>query len=324
MGSSNFQEAFVEKLLVCGSTQTIVATLMPLLKQSKGNVYKKLRLEVPFRIDELLAVSKHFAISIDQILGIETNKTSGQIEKQIEVMQVVTDFETMTAYLQQAHSQLLVFRQMPNFEMTYIARDIPLFYYFAYPELGALKAITWVHESLTKKMKITDVPSSLLQKGAELYEFYKTTCSTEIWSLETINNTLKNVLYYTRSGVISKSLAQQILHQLGDLLNEQRNLVEQRKAESQNTKTFIHSPFIMMSNGALMHIGEHSFGMLSISSIQTLIIHHPVLLQSLKTSISWHLANGTLLHNSSQDVISEFYSKMSGKLTETRADIKSI
>lgn len=314
------QQAVAEKILRTNAMNAVVATLVPLLKQTRGNVYKKLRGEVQFTADEISIMAKYYNISIDKLLGL--NADAERVERNIEVMHVVNDFDSLTAYLRQAHGQLLTFRQMPGFKMTYVARDLPIFHYFAFPELGALKALTWVHESIEGKPRLKDVPTNLLNAGMDLYEFYKTTNCTEIWSVQTLHNTLQNIIYYKEVGVLSKTLAMQLLSQLSGLLSEQKMRVL-RYRDHNAYGGLIHSPFIMMSNGALLRIGETVFGMLAISSIQTIVVHVPQLLASLNTSIQWHLHHGVALHMASEAVVNAFFEILDSKVVETKKQLQA-
>lgn len=316
------QKALLEKLLSIQPMNAVVATLVPLLKQSRGNVYKKLRLEVPFSADEQAAIARHYTISLDALIGIETNVANGNKEKHFEVMQVVDSYETMTTYLRQAHTQLLTLRQMPGFSMVYVARDLPLFHYFAFPQLGALKAMTWVHENLSEKPNLKHVPEALLKAGEDLYTFYRETNSTEIWSYHTLDNTLENVVYYTKAGLISQTLAVQLFAQLRAIVQLQKETVFSNRAKTSVTKQLVHSPFIMMSNGALMHIGETRFGMLAISSIQTIVVHQPDLLHSLSTSINWHMHHGTVLHEASDAEIERFFNALGQRIGAVQQSLK--
>jgi hypothetical protein len=313
MATFNLQGVLLEKILADLPMNNLVATLVPLLKQTRGNVYKKLRLEVPFTADEIAAIARHYNISIDDLLGLEKAET--HVEKAIEVMQVVNSFDTMTSYLDQALGQLQTFRQMPGFSMTYVARDLPLFHYFAFPELGALKALTWVHENLQETPKLKDVPRELLDAGAKIWAFYKTTPSVEIWSPQTLSNTLQNIIYYWQCDVLSKTLSLQMLVQLRALLQMQKETILHAKRLDITQKKLVYSPFIMMSNGALMRIDKTRFGMLAVSSIQTLILHHPMLLNSIETSVHWHMRHGTVLHEADDATLAGIFSHYESQIS---------
>jgi len=286
--------------------------LMELFDQSKSVVYKKLRCQAPFSLSEYLLILDHFNISTNTI---EENPIKNGLD--IELMPLVKSFETLTQYLTHAHAQLTIYRQLPEFKMWYVARDLPLFHYFKHKELGALKALVWVHESYKKKLKIKDVPQSLLEAGKKMYQLYTQLNCTEIWSEQTIDNTLNQVVYYYSLKMITDVDAEIILHQLKLLLKEEREALMEGNKNGEAQIDLILSPFIMMSNGAFMKFGKVKSAMMAISTIQTIVVHDKSLLTSLETSFKYQLKHGKSLVNSSVADIEYFFDGLLSKVEKT-------
>ena len=74
----------------------------------------------------------------------------------------------------------------------------------------------------------------------------------------------------------------------------------------------------MMSNGALLRIREITFGMLAITSIQTIVVHEPRLLASINTSIQWHLHHGVALHKASEAVVHAFFDILDAQIIDAK------
>ena len=318
---SVFHKRLVERVDLVGDGRPLGVQLQEVLKQTKSVVYKKLRGEIAFTLADVFTLAAHYGFSTDQLTGNIRAQRSSKKGLDLELMPLVSSFETLTAYLKQAYNQLAVFNDLPSFTMTYVARDLPIFHYFMFRELGALKALVWVHESYKMKFRLKDVPDELLQSGANLYDLYTKINCTEIWSKRTIANVLYQISYYHRLKVLNRLEVEILFKQLETLLDSAKNdLIDGVKSGNANID-IVESPFIMMSNGAFMRYADTRLAMMASSTIQTIVVREPQLLDSLEASFAFQLRHGKALKHASVADIELFFGYLEEELKETQKAI---
>ena len=198
-----------------------------LLSISTDSSYRRIRGEKAITLEEIQKLCNHFKLSLDQLLSIDTDTTLfyGQWADYRNF-----NFET---YLTDMLKHLQRINSFEKKLMYYEAKDIPPFHHFQYPELAAFKYFFWMktilqYPSLAKKtFSITDIPKSIPAIGKKIIETYNAIPSIEIWSIETINSSIRQIEYYRDGGVFeSKSDIALIYDQLENLIDHMEKQAE--------------------------------------------------------------------------------------------------
>ncbi|MCC6412403.1 MAG: hypothetical protein IT270_12130 [Saprospiraceae bacterium] len=117
--------------------QSMPRVLTELLNQSASNVYRKIRGDVPFTLDDVLIIARQFNISLDaQVLA-------GRTLTNIQYPALYLHVKSPEDYLNQLSAQLDMVGALPTPEIVYAAQETPLFYYMLQPELLAFKLFMW-------------------------------------------------------------------------------------------------------------------------------------------------------------------------------------
>ena len=101
--------------------------------------------------------------------------------------------------------------QFPQRELTYCAKDLPMFHYFLFPELAAFKMYFWMkvyHRYAkydTANFNPKEIPAEYMSTGQRISELYSALPSTEIWSDEVANITSRQIEYSLESGFVTKA-----------------------------------------------------------------------------------------------------------------------
>jgi hypothetical protein len=183
---------------------SMVDDIADLLQISADSVYRRIRGEKSISFDELKKLCTHYKISLDQLLHIHTDT-------------VIFNGKTVTAsdfnFEQYLFSVLQNVQYMNSFnrkEMLYLNKDIPVFYHFIFPELAAFKSFFWMRSILNypeyanKQFKIAEhVTDEIKQTGQKLAEAYSMLPSQEIWNIESINSTIRQIEYYKDTRVFA-------------------------------------------------------------------------------------------------------------------------
>lgn len=203
MNQANVQVLFFQHL----KTQlpphlSMVDEIAELLEISNDSAYRRIRGEKPIDLEETYKLCNHFKLSIDQLLHLQSDAIifRGRVNTTSE-----TVFED---YLK---SLLLNFQMINSFEKKHIyvlMKDIPPFVHFQIPELAVFKFYFWMksilHDERLKKVKFSLNDSryeEFLPLSRKVIESYNTIPVTEIWNIESINSTLRQIDFYRQSGM---------------------------------------------------------------------------------------------------------------------------
>ena len=117
---------------------------------------------------------------------------------------------TLKDWLNNVLNLLGMVSQMEDSKLSYFARDLPIFHFFLFPELAAFKLFFWFKTYLNDPdidgidLDLENLPekvAELIPLSTKIWEAYARTPSEEIWTRETVNIHLKQVLYYHEIGI---------------------------------------------------------------------------------------------------------------------------
>lgn len=179
-----------------------IKALAELLDMGQNAVYRRVRGESLLTPTELSKITQHFGLSLDGMIY----QTSDTILMSFpSVTQSTKDFAT---YLDSITHNMQALLQSANAHIKYAAAEIPLFHYCFFPELIAFKLYTWGKttwdfEYLNQQTFRFDlIPPAAHQAAERMRNRYLKISSTELWSLNVLDNTLNQIEYYYESGDI--------------------------------------------------------------------------------------------------------------------------
>jgi len=159
-------------------------------------------------------------VSLDQIMHIDSETTIFH-GRNLDTRQF--DFEN---YLQEILTNLKLINSAANKKMYYEAKDIPIFHHFQFPELATFKYFFWMKSVMYypeysklhfEDNQLTDVFQKM---GKEIIRTYSQIPSVEIWVVESINATIRQIEYYKDAGIFRKQETVDMLYdQLEALVN---------------------------------------------------------------------------------------------------------
>jgi len=174
---------------------SLVDEVAELLDISNDNAYRKICGETAVSLEEISKVAAYFKISIDQALNLQTD--GGTYTGKY----VTAENFNFEKYLEQQLNDLRFIASFKQKELTYVSKDIPFVYYYAFPELAGFKFYFWT-KVLLQFPQFAHTPfsfdlfmRSLLDVGSQVIRAYNTIPGTEIMSIENINTTLRQIAY---------------------------------------------------------------------------------------------------------------------------------
>lgn len=202
--------------------------LATVLNISADSVYRRMRGEKMLSLEEVQLLCNHFKISIDEALGLQTNTTtfSGRF----------LDAHTfnLDKYLQDMLEQLSLIKNLPNKELMYFCKDVPIFQYFMFPELAAFKFFVWMKTLLPGNTanghseNLDSIMTSLLAYCKKLADVYVTIPGIEILSPGNTATTQWQIEYARDAQLFKSEIEMEVLY---DKLHEMNDHME-RQAEA--------------------------------------------------------------------------------------------
>jgi transcriptional regulator with XRE-family HTH domain len=182
---------------------SLVDELADLLNISKDSAYRRLRGEKNLDIQEIQILANHYNLSLDSILNTSNNALT------FNTLIINSNGFTFSDWLNHILSLLGMVSQMGGV-LSYFARDLPIFHHFLFPELAAFKVFFWYKTYLNDEEidqmnldfdNLPDKVAELIPVTERIREAYAKTSSDEIWTRETINILLNQILYYYETGI---------------------------------------------------------------------------------------------------------------------------
>lgn len=185
------------------------------LNVSSDSAYRRIRADKQLTFDEVSILCKKFAISIDVVMGLD----SGGVH--FYAQDSLNDGFQIQAYLDALVNNLSAINTADDKLIYYIAKDLPLFYFFYFPKLAAFKYFFWLKTILCQEQyahiafEENGLEKLIEHYGKKILQAYNTIPSIEIWSTESIHSILKQIEYYFVSGLFNdKQTAFQLIDEL--------------------------------------------------------------------------------------------------------------
>lgn len=211
------QQEFITKLKdTLPASKSLVDELSDVLNVSTDSAYRRIRGETALTIDEVSRLCAHYRIPFDHFAQGESGKASVTFQ----YSHLSSDYKRFEEYLDGLIMHMEMIRKTDPKEIIWCAEDVPIFHHFRYPKLSAFKLFYWSKSILNapefedKKFDPDLLPETSLNKVKKIYELYQKIPSIEIWTEDTLNSTLKQVEYYSESGLFNS------VQDARDILNE--------------------------------------------------------------------------------------------------------
>jgi len=196
------QQFFNHLKSILPSHISMVDELTELLNLSHDSVYRRIRGEKPLALDELRQICGHYHISLDQVLQLQNDTVVFQAP---EINQASLPFWDM---LKGMLLQLTYFNSFEKRQMLYLCKDLPIWYFYVFPEIGAFKTFFWVktiqnHPDYSHKLFSLSEFSfdDCFATGQQVIKEYNQIPCIELWNWETISSTLSQIKFYRDAGI---------------------------------------------------------------------------------------------------------------------------
>lgn len=190
------QQLFLGIKRKLNSEDSVAEEVAKLLDISTDSAYRRMRGEKSLTFDEIHKLALHYNISLDQLMGIQRD---GFLFQGNILNSKSYRYDT---YLTNMMHTMAYFNSFQKKEFFYLCKDLPIFHYYQFRELAAFKYYFWMGtlmffpEFKNKKITLDDFPDDLFEMGKKNLNFYNQMDIFEIWNVESLNSTLRQIEYY--------------------------------------------------------------------------------------------------------------------------------
>lgn len=215
-------------------SHSFVETIAGILQIGTDSAYRRIRGEKAITLDEVARLCDAFEISLDQ--AVKRGDTDAHI---VFSNQVKTggDFAT---YLSELLGQTITYNKHGNTMVYFDAKDFAPFQLFHFDFLTRFKMFFWQKAILgypefsTMSFEDFEPEQSYMETVRKIGENYCKLPSTEIWSIDTIQTTIRQLEYVKFAGYCREE------ESLVRVFDEFENLVNHLRAEAESGKKFVY------------------------------------------------------------------------------------
>ena len=308
----SIQSAFLEEVKKrLPLNHTFVDELAEILNISRDSAYRRIRGETILSLDEAKKLCGRFGVSIDSLFAPTTN------------MIPFMDRSPSANYTLQQWLTSILRNVEPMTEITYAAKDIPIFHYLRHPELAAFKMFFWQKTIIenpdfrTINFKQEEISKEMIQLGRRIWDRYATIPSVEIWAIEAINNTLKQIEFYQECGFFSnQSQGPQLCDHFIDLIQViQAEAVEGRK-EGGGDYNLYQNEILMSDNTIIAKVGGERLAYLNYNTISLLITRQATFCEKTELYLNNLIRHSALISATAEKARIKFFAKLTNRILD--------
>ena len=277
MESTGIQVAFFQHIkTLLPPHKSMVDEVADLLNISNDSAYRRIRGEKPISLEEIKKLADEFKISLDQFMRIETDSYifSGKMASSNDFL--------LEEWLASVHQNLCFMNTFKNRHMYYYTKDLPFIAHFQIPELAAFKNFFWkksilqYNELRGVKFSFDIMSDDTYHLGLKVIQEYNKIPSTEIWNIESINSTIRQIEFY-REAKMFESTADVVLiyEKVEEFINHHEKQAEYGKKFMIGQEPNENSAEYHLFNNELI-LGDNSF-LLVTDTMKICFLNHSVI-----------------------------------------------
>lgn len=224
--NTNYQQRFFEILAKRNTKDNkIVHEVMDLLNIKKGAAYKRMNGDTTMPISEIITLSDHYNISLDATF---------RSDKYISFFHpfVHKEKSSLNSFIDQYKKFFKPVKGLDaseQVELTYLANELPIFYYFGHKYIFSFMISVWKHlhwddVNLTIG-NVSEYDQEAKEIKNEISENYFGNSVTEIWNSNMLNNLYQQIIFcITIRAFKNADYVQQLTNDIENLILHLRDI----------------------------------------------------------------------------------------------------
>ncbi|MGB3197265.1 MAG: hypothetical protein WBB17_06010 [Saprospiraceae bacterium] len=227
------QKQFFDYLVKRRGLENVIHGTMEALMIKKGATYKRMNGETALTTTELITLARHFHISLDTIFSPEKYIT---FEHPFTSQKTTADFMSHFTYF------LKPLGSMEQSQLTYLANELPVFYYFSHKYIFNFLISVWSHLHWTDTRLIIEENIEVTQQiefiRNEITTYYEGHPVTEIWNSNMFANLYQQIIFsITIRAFKEEKYIFNLIKDIDELIDHLRALAMNEFNESNGNKT---------------------------------------------------------------------------------------
>ena len=305
------QDVFIKHLKqIVPSNVSLVDDIADLLKISNDSAYRRLRNETELSLDETYKICKHYRISVDSVFSNKGDSVT------CNYIKLTDSEENFDSYLTSLLTQLERLQKSEDAKIIYAAEEIPIFHSFYSKELAAFKLFYWQRSVLniptyqTKKFDWDVISDKQLALTHKIHQTYLQIPSTEIWTNETINTTIKQIEYYFESGAFKeKEDAILILQELKKMAQAINGYAEDENKSKNTSFNLYNSDLVIGTNCIHVTLAGSVMSYISFNTMNSLTTSNHQFCEEIEHWMKNLIKKSTLISSIAEKQRFQFFSK---------------
>lgn len=217
----NYQARFFDYISKRRSKEEVLNTLMDTLYIKKGAAYKRMNGDTSLTADEMATIAYKFNLSVDTALGSP---------KFVSFEHPFMDQNTSIDFLDRYAFYLKpLLSNMGESHLTYMANEIPIFYYFSHKYIFNFLLAIWNHLHWDQERLVIkenqSINSQLEHLRGEISNYYDSHSVTEIWNSNMLSNLYQQILFgITIRAFDDQRFVNNLIQDIENLIRRMQNL----------------------------------------------------------------------------------------------------
>ena len=290
--------------------------LMDILELGRESVYRRLKGDIAFTLDEIITLSTNLGFSIDEIIAeTKSDKVIFGISSNVNL----SDKETY--HFNDFSLDILTnLHKVDECNITSILNKVPFLFITDKEYLSRFFYYKWKHQ-------FDKVPLDYCLSDVKIPEEFKATCKKKQHYAKHINttfildsnifyNTFKEIKYYYERGLIENEELQNIKHEISDLLNDLQTIMQQGINEMNSRLFFYISSMHIDNSSSRIDSNNKSLIFMDLYSESCIYTSDPQFCKLHKKKMDSLKKYSILISESNEKMQAEFFSQQKRYLSE--------
>lgn len=309
---------------------SLVDTVAEILHISSDSSYRRIRGETPVVLDEARELCRHFKLSLDQILNVQSGATLFQ-NVRIDLKKY-----SYEKYLIELIKKVEYVNSFIHKEIVYLTKDMPLFHNFYYKPLIAFRYFFWMKNIIqhpdfqNREFEIDCVSTEIEKMSRELVMAYNKVPSAEIWNTESINSAILQIEFYKDSGYFSsaadiktvyEALEQTFLHLKNEAEYGRKFMPEENPESKKDNFKFFYNRVILGDNTIMVVTDRIKTVFINYDVLNYMTTRDETFCNPCYDDMQQMMKKSTLISQTSEKQRNIFFNIMLNKITERKKNI---
>lgn len=310
---------------------SLVDEVAAVLDVSTDSAYRRIRGDKALSLEELHKLCERFQLSLDQLLSL---KSEALIFSGSFIHPSSFQFDQ---YLKSAIRHVKYMAGFKERKMYYLCKDIPIFYHFHFREVAAFKHYVWMKgifnapELVNKKFSLKEYPDELFELGQTALNIYNGIDSVEIWNLESINSSLRQIDYYLESGMFADEREALMIYEAYEKLIEHLDTmagvgykfnVDGSRSEASGTYQMYLNEMVIGDNSILVVLDNSKLGFIIHTVINIMTTRDVRFCDNMYECMQNLMKKSTLISSVGERERSRFFKYLRNRISQRKESIR--